>query len=90
MVVPRADGTVMHAEAVIDKGTIMFANANADCPSFPAGMFIFSPRAISFYDQAIAYGAKSVQEPDLREYGLNAGFEDKWGNMWWVTVPAVD
>ena len=28
LIVPREDGTVMHAEAVIDKGTIMFANAN--------------------------------------------------------------
>ena len=87
LIVPREDETVMHAEAVIDKGTIMFANANENYPSFPAGMFIFSPRAIAFYDQAIAYGAKSVQEPDRREYGLSAGFEDKWGNVWWVTVP---
>jgi len=90
LVVPREDGTVMHAEAVIDKGTIIFANANSDYPPFPAGMFIFSSRAISFYDKAIAFGAKSVQEPNTREYGLSAGFEDQWGNIWWVTVPEID
>ncbi|TCD12909.1 VOC family protein [Pedobacter frigidisoli] len=87
LVVPRADGTIMHAEATIDKGTIMFTDASDDYPPFPAGMFIFSPRAMAFYDKAMANGATSAQEPDEREYGLSAGFTDAWGNTWWVTVP---
>ncbi|RDC56716.1 VOC family protein [Pedobacter chinensis] len=90
LIVPREDGTIMHAEAVIDQGTVMLSDANDEYPPSPAGMFIFSPRAIAFYDQAIAYGAKSVQEPDERDYGLSAGFNDEWGNTWWLTVPGEE
>ena len=87
LVVPRENGTIMHAEVVIDKGTIMLSSANDEYLPFPAGMFIFSPRAIAFYDKAVANGAKSIQEPDERDYGFSAGFEDDWGNVWWLTVP---
>ncbi|RZK18578.1 MAG: VOC family protein [Pedobacter sp.] len=90
LIVPRENGTIMHAEVVIDKGTIMFSNANENFKPFPAGMFIFSPRAITFYNKALVNGSKSIQEPDEREYGLSAGFEDAWGNMWWVTVPGEE
>lgn len=87
LVVPREDGTIMHAEAVIEGGTMMFTNANDDFPPFPAGMFIHSPNAMTFYDKALANNATSIQEPAQREYGLSAGFEDAWRNVWWVTVP---
>lgn len=87
LVVPRENGFIMHAEVVIEGGTIMFANANDDFRPFPAGMFIHSPNAITFYDKALKNAATSIQEPAQREYGLSAGFEDAWGNVWWVTVP---
>ncbi|UKT63674.1 VOC family protein [Pedobacter mucosus] len=90
LIVPRADGSIMHAEVTIDKGTIMFADASLDYSPFPAGMFILSPRAISFYEKAIANGAESIQAPAEQEYGYSAGFKDVWGNTWWVTVPGDD
>ena len=90
LIVPREDGTIMHAEAVIGKGTIMFSHANEDYLPFPAGMFIFSPKAIEFYDKAIASGATSLIAPDKRDYGTSAGFKDQWGNSWWVTVPSEE
>lgn len=87
LAVPRQDGRIMHAEITIDNGTIMFADASVDYPPFPAGMFLYSPRAIAFYDKAVAKGAISIQEPAVQDYGLSAGFKDAWGNIWWVTVP---
>jgi len=90
LIVPREDGTIMHAEATIDQGTIMFTHANEVYTAFPAAMFLFTPRAIAFYDKAIANGATSVQEPDEREYGLSAGFTDNWGNIWWLAVPSEE
>jgi uncharacterized glyoxalase superfamily protein PhnB len=86
LIVPREDGSIMHAEATIDKGTVMFTQANDTYSPYGSAMFIFSPRAIAFYDKAVANGATSVQEPDERDYGLSAGFTDAWNNTFWLTV----
>jgi len=90
LIVPREDGSTMHAEATIDKGTIMFTQANEMYSPYGSALFIFSPRAMAFYDKAMASGATSVQAPEERDYGLSAGFTDSWNNTWWLAVPAEE
>ncbi|QIL39296.1 hypothetical protein G7074_08410 [Pedobacter sp. HDW13] len=43
LIVPREDGSTMHAEATIDKGTIMFTQANEMYSPYGSALFIFRP-----------------------------------------------
>ncbi|WP_443937057.1 hypothetical protein [Pedobacter sp. MW01-1-1] len=87
LTVPREDGTLMHAEAILAKGTIMFTQANDLYKPYGSVLFVFTPKAMDYYQKALALGAISIQEPDEREYGLSAGFSDAWNNTWWLAVP---
>ena len=88
MVVPREDGTIMHGEISIGKAVIMFTDSTGHYQAFPAGMFIQIENIDEVYHRAIKHGAVSLQELDEREYGRSAGFQDRFGNQWWLTKPS--
>ncbi|MGB4774384.1 MAG: VOC family protein [Daejeonella sp.] len=87
MIVPREDGSIMHAEISIGKAVIMVAEATELYKPLPCGMFIQLENIDEAYNIALANGALSLQEPDNRDYGRSAGFQDKFGNQWWLTKP---
>jgi uncharacterized glyoxalase superfamily protein PhnB len=84
LIVPREDGTIMHGELRINGGIVMIADANDVHPRFPAAMSVVVKDLESIYDKAIARGAISLQEVGDRGYGKSAGFEDPFGNRWWL------
>jgi PhnB protein len=87
LIVPRAEGVIMHGELTIGKAAIMFADATEKFFPRPAGMFILIPNVDEVYHRALLNGATSLQEPADMDYGHSAGFEDMFGNSWWLTQP---
>lgn len=87
LIVPREEGVIMHAEITIGKAAIMFCDATEIYTPRPAGMFILIENVDEVYNTALANGAVPLQEPGDREYGYTAGFQDAFGNQWWLTKP---
>jgi len=85
--VPSPDGSVMHAEYSINGGTVMFGQAGGEWKSFPCGMFVVTSEIDEVYARGLANGAVSIQEPGDKGYGQAAGFQDTFGNQWWLNNP---
>lgn len=88
LIVPREDGTVMHGELRLGNAVVMFSEANKDYPPFPAGICLIVDNVSEIYQRAMAKGAVSLQDIGEREYGKSAGFEDSFGNKWWLMSPS--
>ena len=82
------DGSVMHAEYIVNGGTIMLAEAGDNWPPFPAPMYLATDKVDEVYKRGVENGATGNLEPQDKEYGRAAGFIDKWGNQWWLNDPA--
>jgi len=86
MIVPGEEPrSIMHGEIKIGKAVIMFAQSTAEWKEKSAGMFIFVQNADHTYNAGIEQGGTSLQKPEKKEYGYSAGFEDPFGNQWWIT-----
>ena len=87
LVVPRSEGVIMHGELRINDAVIMFADATEQFAERPAGMFLYTENVDAVYAKALKNGAKSTMMPAAMEYGYSAGFEDPFGNQWWIVEP---
>jgi uncharacterized glyoxalase superfamily protein PhnB len=90
LIVPAEGGKVMHGELRVYDAVIMFADAGEQWKVKAAGMYIYIPDVMETYAQALAQGAKSLMPPARQEYGFSAGFEDSFGNHWWITEPEAE
>ena len=79
-----ANNTIMHGEITIGKAVIMFAQANENWGAKSAGMFIYVESVDGIYDLALRQKSISLMPPEKKEYGYTAGFEDPFGNHWWI------
>ena len=85
LIVPGNDGRgIMHGEIKIHDAVIMFANSNENWKEKSGGMFIFVEDVNHVYNAAIEQGGTSLQKPNQQDYGYTAGFEDPYGNQWWI------
>ncbi|AHM62894.1 transposase [Flammeovirgaceae bacterium 311] len=84
LIVPAEDSGIMHGELKIHDAVIMFAQAGDSWTEKTAGMYLYVEDTESVYKAAIAAGAKSLMEPQRKDYGFTAGFNDPFGNQWWV------
>ncbi len=82
----RDKSLIMHGEISIGKSVIMFADATETYGAKPTGMFVYVDDCDAVYAKAIALGAKSAAEPADQSYGRSAGFNDVFGNTWWITA----
>jgi len=88
MIVPgEGERTIMHAEIKIFDAVIMFAQKPEGLSERPCGMFIYVENVDEIYKKAIAEKVTSLMEPYQQEYGYTAGFEDAFGNQWWIVQP---
>ena len=88
MIVPGEDGRgIMHGEIKIHDAVIMFANSTELWKEKTSGMFIFVDSTDRVYNAAIEQGGTSLQAPAPQPYGYSAGFEDPFGNQWWISQP---
>lgn len=84
LLVPAPDDKLMHAEMRVSDGVIMFASAHAEWKEKTAGMFVYVTSVDTVYAKAMAEGAESLMTPQQQEYGYTAGFNDPFGNQWWL------
>jgi uncharacterized glyoxalase superfamily protein PhnB len=86
LIVPgEAERSIMHGEIRIGDAVIMFAQSNGNWKQKSAGMFMFVENIDRIYNAGIEQGGTSLQKPEKKEYGYSAGFEDPFGNQWWIT-----
>ncbi|MES1249871.1 MAG: VOC family protein [Chitinophaga rupis] len=84
---PRSEGVIKHAEIRIGDAVIMFADATDTYPVRPAGMFLYVPDADKIHQRVVAAGFELLNPLENRDYGRGFGFEDGFGNQWWVNTP---
>lgn len=87
LIVPRTEDLIMHGELRIGDAVVMFADATEQFKERAAGMFIYVPSVDDIYKKAITNGATSLMAPAKQEYGYSAGFQDAFGNQWWIAEP---
>jgi len=78
------NGDIMHGEIKIHDAIIMFSQANENWGSKPAGMFIYIEDVDTIYKAGLCQNAISLMPPDTKDYGYTGGFEDRFGNQWWL------
>lgn len=87
MLVPGNDDTIMHGELKINDAVIMFANASETWKEKTGAMYLYVPDVKEVYATAMSHGSKSLEIPQQKEYGFSAGFEDPFGNHWFIVEP---
>jgi len=84
LIVPGENGQIMHGEIKIHDAVIMFAQASDHFASKSAGMFIYVENVNHVYEAALKHQAISLMPAEEKDYGFTAGFEDVFGNQWWI------
>lgn len=78
--------TIMHGEIKIGDAVVMFAQATENWAIKSAGMFLYVEDVDLVYDLALRENAISLMRPEKKDYGYTAGFEDPFGNHWWIVA----
>ena len=85
--VPRADGTVQHAELQIGDSRLELGQANETWRAMPASVHLYVPDADATYRRALAEGGVTLQEPNDTPYGdRSCGIADPAGNHWFIAT----
>lgn len=80
-------GGHVHAEIQLGDSRIMIGGA----PPQPTSLYLYVPDVDATYRQAIAAGAKSVQQPDNKFYGDRAAWvTDPFGFTWFIATHIED
>lgn len=80
------DGSVMHAELMLDDSVIMLGQASEKFAAVPLVMHVYVTDVDAAYAKAIALGCEPVEPPKQREGDPDrrASFKDYAGNWWSV------
>lgn len=81
----RTETLIQHAEITIGQSVIMLADATDQFKKQPAGIFVYVDDCDAVFKKAIDNGATTSMAPADQSYGRSGGFNDAFGNTWWVT-----
>lgn len=84
LIVPNKDGSIMHGEIRIGKAVLMFGQAGDTWKPKSAAMYMYVSNVDTAYNLALLQGASSLEEPQQKEYGYSASFEDPFENHWFI------
>jgi uncharacterized glyoxalase superfamily protein PhnB len=86
---PRADGSIMHAEVTIGDSIVMMGEPNARFGPMPASIFLRVDDCDAAYHRALEAGATSVAQPTDQPHAGEryGGVKDPCGNIWWPATP---
>jgi uncharacterized glyoxalase superfamily protein PhnB len=84
LIIPTDDNKIRHGELKIYDGVIMFADSGDNWVEKTAAMYLHVHDVNDIYNTALKQGAKSLGEPQQKDYGYSAGFEDPFGNQWFI------
>jgi uncharacterized glyoxalase superfamily protein PhnB len=87
--VPRADGSVMHAEVTIGDSIVMMGEPTEEWKAMPGAIFLRVSDSDAAYRRALAAGATSIMEPTDQPHAGEryGGVKDPCGNLWWLAMP---
>ena len=81
------DGSFRHARLQLGESMIMLNEANSDYEVNKSQMHVYVTDVEKTYKLALTNDAKSLMSPMVRPHGdLMAGFEDPFGNVWWIAA----
>jgi uncharacterized glyoxalase superfamily protein PhnB len=82
------DGTIMHAEVLIDDTVVMIGESGEQWPPVPCHLHVYVEDVDATYRKALAAGGRAVQEPTRREGDPDrrGGVRDPAGNTWWFAT----
>jgi PhnB protein len=84
-------GRIMHAEVRIGDSVVMLGEANERNSPTRSFFHLYLGETDRYYQQALAAGATSVQEPTDEFYGdRTAGVLDPSSNQWWIATHIED
>jgi PhnB protein len=88
MRLPRADGSVMHAEVTIGDSIVMMGEPTDKFGPMPASIYLRVDDADAAYRKALEAGGTSISEPaDQPHAGERyGGVKDPCGNHWWPAM----
>ena len=80
------DGTVMHAELLVDDSVVMISNGNTEWPGNKHMLHVYVPNVDEVYQRAVDLGCKALEEPQTKDGDPDRRgmFEDFAGNQWAV------
>ncbi|MDA6072561.1 VOC family protein [Flavobacterium sp. AC] len=81
----RKDGTIMHAEIILNGSTLMVTDETKDWTKQTANLFVYVPNADETYKRALENGATNLMGLCDQNYGRTCGITDSFGNVWWIT-----
>jgi PhnB protein len=85
------DGVVNHAEIRVGDSVVEMGEAHGKYETMPAMFYVYVPNVEAVYQQALAAGATSFQEPTDQPYGdRNAAVQDNFGNKWYIATHIKD
>jgi PhnB protein len=84
LIVPDDANKIIHGELKINDAVIMFAESTDMYKEKTAGLYTYVDDVEKVYKAALENGAKSLVPATTRDYGASAGFEDPFGNQWWI------
>jgi PhnB protein len=82
------DGSIMHAEVLIDDTVVMVTDGGGDNPTFPVWLHVYVLDVDATYRRALEAGGHPVDEPKRREGDPDrrGGVKDPAGNTWWIAT----
>lgn len=84
----RPDGSLMHAEVMVDDSVVMIGGGATDAASAQVHIHLYVKDALATFAQAIAAGATVVRQPTKAggDDDLRGGVQDAWGVTWWIAT----
>ena len=85
------DGGVAHGDLLVGDSHVMLGEASGPWAPQPTSLYVYLPDCDATYQQALAAGGTSVQEPKTQFYGdRHGGVKDPSGNTWWIATHVED
>lgn len=83
---PMPDGSIAHAELMLDDTVVMLGQSSERWPPVPIVMHVYVPDVDAAYAKALALGCEAVEPPKQRDGDPDrrASFKDYAGNWWSV------
>ena len=84
----RPDGSVMHAEVLLDDTVVMLGESTDEWTSTPCTLHVYVPDVDAAFKRAVDAGATVIHDPMLKDDDpdLRGGFVGPGGNQWWVST----
>lgn len=82
----RKDGTLKHAEVLIDDTVVMLGDAQPGWPAVATHIHVYVKDVDKVFKKAVDCGGTVVEEPCIQDDSKRGGVKDPCGTTWWVST----